>query len=260
VNLMDNAIKYTDRGKVILRGGAGLPDSANQMRLTFEIADTGIGIAPQDLDRIFEPFTRLGNVSACKGTGLGLSITRQYVNIIGGCIRIESVLGKGSRFCVDVPIDLVAEGDCDSSETRTPHVAGLAPGQPEYRVLVIDDRFEDRFVLRRLLEDAGFSVKTAETGESGIEVFRTWRPHFIWMDRRLPLMDGLEATRQIRALIGGREVKIAGVSASVFPSERDEMLSAGLDDFVRKPYLPNEVFDCIARQLNVQYRSRIGVT
>jgi signal transduction histidine kinase/ActR/RegA family two-component response regulator len=253
INLMDNAIKYTDSGKVTLHGDATPADSPNRLRLRFAVADTGIGIAPQDQARIFEPFTRLGNVAARKGTGLGLSITREYVNAIGGSIRVESVLGEGSRFCVDLPVDLVAVGNYDSAETKTPRIAGLAPGQPEYRVLIIDDRPEDRLVLRRLLEEVGFLVQVVETGESGVEIFQAWRPHFIWMDRRLPLMDGLEATRCIRSLEGGQAVKIVGVSASVFPSEREEMLAAGLDDFVRKPYLPNEIFDCMARHLNLRY-------
>lgn len=254
VNLIDNAIKYTDRGKVRLHVDTGPADSTSRLRLRFEIADTGIGIAPQDQERIFEPFTRLGNVAERKGTGLGLSITRQYVNAIGGSIHVDSVLGEGSRFCLNIPVDLVAEGDYEPDNTQAPRVTSLEPGQPEYRVLIIDDRPEDRLVLRRLLEGVGFRVRTAETGESGVECFRAWRPHFIWMDRRLPVMDGLEATRRIRSLDGGRDIKMAGVSASAFPSERDEMLAAGLDDFVRKPYLPNEIFACMARHLSIRYR------
>jgi signal transduction histidine kinase/CheY-like chemotaxis protein len=254
VNLMDNAVKYTDRGRVRLHVEAGPADSTSRLRLRFEIADTGIGIAPQDQERIFEPFTRLGNAAARTGTGLGLSITRQYVNVIGGTIRVDSVLGEGSRFCLEIPVDLVAEGDYEADNMQARRITGLEPGQPEYRVLIIDDRPEDRLVLRRLLEDVGFRVRTAETGESGVECVQAWRPHFIWMDRRLPVMDGLEATRLIRSLDGGRDIKMAGVSASVFPSEREEMLAAGLDDFVRKPYQPNEVFECMARHLSIRYR------
>jgi signal transduction histidine kinase/ActR/RegA family two-component response regulator len=254
VNLLDNAIKYTDRGKVVLRVRVAPASPGAQLPLRFEVADTGIGIAPQDQERIFEPFTRLGNEAARKGTGLGLSITRQYVNMIGGSIRLESAPEEGSRFFVEVPAGPVAEVDHDTSKSSPPRIAGLAPGQPEYRVLIIEDRLEDRLVLRRLLEDAGFRVQAVETGESGVQMFQTWRPQFVWVDRRLPLKDGLETTRSIRALPGGRNVKIGGVSASVFPSEREEMLAAGLDDFVRKPYAPIEIFECMARHLGVQYR------
>jgi signal transduction histidine kinase/ActR/RegA family two-component response regulator len=253
INLMDNAVKYTDHGRVALRSEVLPADSAQGWRLCFEIEDTGIGIASEDKSRIFEPFTRLGNVAARRGTGLGLSITRQYLTALGGSIRLESALGEGSRFFVEVPADLAPEGNFDSVRTGSPRLARLAAGQADCRVLIIDDRPEDRLVLRRLLEESGFHVRTAETGESGIDVFRTWQPRFIWMDRRLPLMDGLAATRRIRALDGGRDVKIVGVSASVFASECEEMLAAGLDDFVRKPYLPNEIFDCMARHLGVRY-------
>ena len=117
----------------------------------------------------------------------------------------------------------------------------------------MEDRAEDRSILQRILEEAGFRVRAAETGESGVELSKTWKPHFIWMDRRLPAMDGLEATKCVRAMDGGSDVKIVGMSASVFASEREEMLAAGLDDFVRKPYLQREIFDCMAKHLGVCY-------
>jgi signal transduction histidine kinase/ActR/RegA family two-component response regulator len=254
INLMDNAIKYTDRGNVKLRVSAVTAASTNHLRLRFEIEDTGIGIAPPDQARIFQPFTRLGNLAARKGTGLGLSITHHYVKTLNGSIQVESALGKGSRFVVEVPVDLLEEGTYNPVNTKTPRIAGIAAGQPEYRVLIIDDRSDDRLLLRRVLEEAGFRVQAAETAESGIQIFQAWRPHFIWMDRRLPAMDGLHATQRIRTLDGGRDVKIVGVSASVLASERAEMLAAGLDDFIRKPYLANEILECLTRHLGVQYR------
>ncbi|HEY6347492.1 MAG TPA: ATP-binding protein [Bryobacteraceae bacterium] len=254
VNLMDNAIKYTDRGRVTLGVEVEPLGSTNQLRLRFEVTDTGIGISPQDQARIFEPFTRLGNAARRSGTGLGLSITRQYANAIGGSIHLESVLGGGSRFRVDAPVDVVADGDYNTAKTTQPRIVGLATGHPEYRVLIIEDRSEDRMILCRLLEGAGFRVQATETGESGVEVFQSWRPHFVWVDRQLPLMDGLEAARRIRSLDGSGEVKIVGYSASVFDSERAEMLAAGLDDFVQKPCLANEILDCMARHLGVEYR------
>jgi signal transduction histidine kinase/CheY-like chemotaxis protein len=254
INLLDNAIKYTDHGRVMLRVDSSVPDATGRLLLTFAIADTGVGIAFQDQTKIFQPFSRVGNVAAYKGTGLGLSISRQYVDLMGGSVRLESVLGEGSRFFVDVPVDQVAESEMVPAQSKTFRVLGLAPGQPEFRVLIVEDRTEDRSILRRILEEAGFRVQSVETGEFSLEVFTAWQPHFIWMDRRLPAMDGLEATKRIRAMDGGSDVKIVGMSASVFASEREEMLAAGLDDFVRKPYLQREIFDCMAKQLGVGYR------
>jgi signal transduction histidine kinase/ActR/RegA family two-component response regulator len=254
INLLDNAIKYTEHGRVILRVDSRSAGSSGRLLLTFEIADTGVGIALQDQTRIFEPFTRVSNVAVRRGTGLGLSIVRQYLNMMGGTIRLTSVLGEGSHFFVDVPVDIAVEPENVPAQTNGLRVIGLAPDQPECRVLIVEDRAADRSILRRLLEQAGFRVQLAETGESGIEMFKLWRPHFIWMDRRLPAMDGLKATRCIRAMDDGSSVKIVGLSASVFLSEREEMLNAGLDDFVRKPYLPREILDCMERQLGVRYK------
>jgi signal transduction histidine kinase/CheY-like chemotaxis protein len=253
INLLDNAIKYSDDGRVALRVDSHGVDSSGRLMVTFEIADTGVGIALQDQARIFEPFTRLTNVAASRGTGLGLSITRQYVDMMGGRIRLESVLGRGSHFFVDLPVELAPESENIPTRISALRIVGMRSGQPECRVLVVEDRAEDRSILRRILEQAGFRVQVAETGESGIEMFKVWRPHFIWMDRRLPGMDGVKATRCIRGMHGGSDVKIVGLSASVFVSEREEMLAAGLNDFVRKPYLPREILDCMARHLDVYY-------
>ena len=128
------------------------------------------------------------------------------------------------------------------------------PGEPEHRILIVEDDGENRLLLERLLQNAGFQVRVAGDGEQGVELSRTWRPHFVWMDLRMPGMGGVEAARQIRALEGGRDVKIVAVSASVFASERSGVLAAGLDDFVGKPYRPGEIFDCMARHLGVRYR------
>jgi CheY-like chemotaxis protein len=102
------------------------------------------------------------------------------------------------------------------------------------------------------MQKAGFPVRIAEDGARGVELFRTWRPHFIWMDLRMPVMDGKEATRHIRALDGGQDVKIVAVTASAFAPEREDVLAAGIDDFVRKPFQPSEIYNCMARHLGLQ--------
>lgn len=140
------------------------------------------------------------------------------------------------------------------SESAKGPVIGLEPGQPDYRILIVEDQLENQLLLQRLLKDAGFvSVKVAQNGAEGIELFQSYHPHFIWMDRRMPVMDGLEATQRIRALPGGKDVRIAAVTASAFADQREEMLAAGMDDFVRKPYRPTEIFECMGRQLGVRF-------
>jgi len=218
------------------------------------VEDTGVGIAPDDQARIFKPFVRVGEWTGRKGTGLGLAITRQFVEMMGGAIALESAPGRGSRFTVEVPSEVAAE----SEVPRAPAVARsgfvLEPGQPEWRVLIVDDDPENTMIMEQMLRRAGFQVRVARSGAAAIEVFREWRPQFIWMDLRMPEISGTEAARRIREMEGGREVKIAGLTAAAFASEEDEVLAAGMDDFVRKPYHADKIFDCMARQLGVRYR------
>jgi CheY-like chemotaxis protein len=149
----------------------------------------------------------------------------------------------------------VAESFAPAPETSgTLRIVGLEPGQPECRILIVEDQRENWILLQRLLENAGFATRVVEDGLRAVEGFKSWRPHFIWMDLRLPVMNGMEAAKRIRALERGSEVKIAAVTASVFASQREEVLAAGFDDFLRKPYRPNEVFDCMARHLKLRYQ------
>ena len=253
VNLISNAVKYTERGCVFLRLDAKPLEDPRRLRLTFEVLDTGIGIAAEDQARIFAPFVQAGKAGSQKGTGLGLSITRQFVELMGGTIRVTSALGKGSAFRVDLPVQKADQSEVMVASVDPEKITALAPDQPEYRILIVEDEKENWLLLRCQLQDVGFHVRVAEDGAQGVELFRAWRPSLIWMDLRLPVMDGLEAARRIRQLDGGREAKIVAISASAFAHERDEVLAAGFDDFVRKPYRRNEIFDCIARQLSVRY-------
>jgi signal transduction histidine kinase/ligand-binding sensor domain-containing protein/CheY-like chemotaxis protein len=254
INLLGNAIKFTAEGKVALRLNATAPDDAGRLRLRFDVEDTGVGIPAEDHARIFEPFVQVGETGARQGTGLGLTITRQFVEMMGGSIGLESTPGQGSRFTVEVPVDVARGSDVAGGEPLIEHLFVLEPDQPEYRVLIVEDSQENATLLDQMLKRAGFLTRVAENGERGVEMFREWRPHFIWMDVRMPQMSGIEATRQIRALEGGRDVKIAAITASVFASERDQVLAAGMDDFVRKPYRPEEIIACMGRQLGVRYR------
>jgi PAS domain S-box-containing protein len=251
INLLGNAIKFTEQGGVTVRLGIK-PDT--NPRLLMEVEDSGPGIAPEDQKRIFEPFVQLGEQGVNKGTGLGLTITRQFVQLMGGSLSLESTLGKGSLFRVELPLKEAAESDiARPAAARKGEVLGLAAGQPEYRVLIVEDQRDNQLLLARLLDSVGFKYRIAENGQQGVQLFQEWQPHFIWMDRRMPVMDGLEATLQIRKLPGGKEVKIVAVTASAFQEQRAELLNAGMDDFVRKPYRASEIYDCLQKHLGVQY-------
>jgi CheY-like chemotaxis protein len=170
----------------------------------------------------------------------------------GGTIRVESMHDKGSRFRVELPVERVEESELKPSGAEMERLIGVEPGEPDYRVLIVEDVEENRLVLERLMQNTGFEVRVAESGVQGVEIFQSWRPRVIWMDLRMPGMDGKEATQRIRALEGGREVKIIAVTASAFNFEREEVVAAGMDDFIRKPYQPGEIFDCMSRQLGLR--------
>jgi CheY-like chemotaxis protein len=238
---------------VMVRLNAQRIDAKPDIVLILEVEDTGIGIAPEDQARIFDAFVQVGQSSLQKGTGLGLSISQQFVQMMDGSIQVQSSIGKGSLFRVELPLQETEESESVAANDERGKVMGLAPGQPDYRLLIVEDKKENWRLLQRLLEDVGFLVRVAEDGEQGVEMFRSWQPHLIWMDMRLPVMGGLEATGKIRQLHGGQQVKIVALTASVFAREREEVLAGGLDDFVRKPYRQEEIFDCIARHLGVSY-------
>jgi PAS domain S-box-containing protein len=257
LNLLSNAVKYAHQGGISLRAGnLPVPGDPTAARLRLEVEDSGEGISPEDRPRIFDAFYQAENTGGVpQGTGLGLAISKSYVEMMDGRISVRSTLGKGSLFRVDVPVVLaeapavVAEGWCTA-----PVALGLAPGQPTRRILVVEDNDENRLLLSSLLRDKGFEVREAENGEKAIALFQQWRPHLIWMDMRMPVLDGYAATRRIRGLSGGEVVKIVAITASAFKEERQDILAAGCDDVVYKPFLDQEVLDTMARLLGVDYR------
>ncbi|HEX4769354.1 MAG TPA: two-component regulator propeller domain-containing protein [Bryobacteraceae bacterium] len=253
INLVGNAVKYTAGGSVILGVDSRPAENPQYCRLVMEVQDTGIGIAPDDQARIFDPFVQAGKPSTQKGTGLGLAISKRYIELMGGTIQVESAPGKGSLFRIQIPVLKLEESDVTGTAAHRGRIIALAPDQPEYRVLIVEDQVENWLLLRRLLEGAGFPAQVCDDAAAAIDKFITWRPHFIWMDWRLPGMDGLEATRRIRELEGGRDVKIAILSAFAFTEYRDEALAAGVDDFVSKPFQAEEIFNCLSRHLGVRY-------
>jgi signal transduction histidine kinase/DNA-binding response OmpR family regulator len=252
LNLLNNAVKFTDRGSVILRMKATPSIDTGEVLLTFEIEDTGEGIAAGDQAAIFDAFVQASAANRHEGAGLGLTISRQIVELMGGTIQLESVPGQGSRFRAEIKVERAQESEVKRATTLK-HVTTLVEGQPEYRILIVEDQKENWMVLERLLTNAGFRVHVAQNGAQGVKEFLEWRPQFIWMDVRMPVMDGVEATRQIRACEGGHEVKIAAVTASGYAGESSEILAAGMDDYIRKPYRPAEIFECMARHLGIHY-------
>ncbi len=254
INLLSNAIKYTQQGQIILRVTAESIITSEQQRLIFEVEDSGIGISEQDLARIFDAFVQLGPQSEQQGSGLGLVITKQFVELMGGQIQVSSIKGSGSLFRVELPATVMPESAFKAlNDISHQRVIGLAPNQPCYRVLIAEDQAESRLLLRKILEAVGFQVIEAINGAEAVELFKQFHPEFIWMDKRMPVMDGIEATKAILALPGGDKVKIAAVTASVYLEERLELLRAGVCTIINKPYRNEEIFECMQHQLGIRF-------
>ncbi|WP_177307322.1 ATP-binding response regulator [Pseudoduganella namucuonensis] len=247
INLLDNAIKFTERGEVALR----VRTPPGEERLAFAVADTGIGISAAELGQLGTAFVRAGGALR-EGTGLGLAITRNFVRLMGGELLIASEPGRGTTagFSVELP---AVGAESALVEPLPRRVVALAPGQPRYRVMVVDDRGEARQLLMRLLAPLGFEVREACDGQQAVDLWRAWPAHLIWMDMRMPVMDGRAATRRIKASHGGAATVIIALTASSFEEERADILAAGCDDFLRKPFHESDLFALMQKHLGVRF-------
>jgi len=251
INLLGNAVKFTHQGGVAL--AVDVPDPEVPHRLCFEVSDTGEGIAREQLPHLFQAFVQTSSgARALEGTGLGLAISRQFARLMGGDIEVESSLGAGSTFRATVQL---APGDAaDLAGSPRRRVVGIAPDQQqEYRILVVDDKWENRQLLTEWLREVGFAVREASDGQEALAVWEAWEPQLIWMDIRMPVLDGYEATRQIKATLRGQATVVIALTASAFEHDQVGILSAGCDDFVRKPVREQVVFDKIAEHLGVRF-------
>lgn len=270
INLLSNAIKFTEKGSVTLRiagivGAHGVrPDGGDTSSyiLSFEVEDTGPGIDPSEQNLLFEPFvqTQTGQKSQ-EGTGLGLPISRQFVQLMGGELTFHSIPGQGSTFKFNIPVHPVETSNLPNQQLNQ-QVIGLSPDQPKYRLLIAEDIPGNRQFLVQLLQELGFEVREAENGQEALKIWQSWSPDLIWMDMRMPVMNGYEATKKIREIEKAEGIlptpntlptKIIALTASVFEEERAEILASGCDDLVSKPATQSLILEKLAQYLGVRY-------
>lgn len=285
INLLGNAIKFTQQGNITLRVSLVKRDlsgvkNQGQRTITFEISDTGLGISSEELNTIFDPFvqSKTGRKSI-EGTGLGLPISREFVQLMGGDITVRSTLGEGSTFTFDIKVDLASQADVLPS-VPDGVVIGLEPNQPSYRILIAEDVEESRLLLVKLLERLGFEIKEAVNGQEAFAIWKQWQPHLILMDICMPIMDGYEAIQAIRNdeksriknekspgsqfqvqtkeyqnnnLVHPTSTITIALTASAFEEQRDAILKSGCDDFIAKPFPEKILYQKIAHHLGVRY-------
>jgi signal transduction histidine kinase/CheY-like chemotaxis protein len=252
LNLVGNALKFTDAGSVVLRVQPILRSTRAEPWLRFEVEDTGPGLTLEEQHQIFRPFVQVGvQPRRNDGTGLGLSIAKETVELLDGTIGLRSTPGRGSVFHFELPIVVLADVQPPAPDTPL-QVVGLAPGQPRRRLLVVEDEPANRQLLLLLLQPLGFDVRVAEHGNAAVAIAATWHPHLIWMDIRMAGMDGITATRAIRQQHRIPAPVIIAVSAHAMEEECSKILAAGCDAIIRKPYQAAEVFAALEHHLGVQ--------
>ncbi|MEN8130024.1 MAG: response regulator [Pseudomonadota bacterium] len=252
LNLLANSVKYTDAGSVSLSVKT-TPIDNERLNLSLVVEDTGRGIRPEDQKRIFDQFTQLPVGSrSYEGTGLGLSIVSRYLDLLNGEIEVGSHVGTGSRFSLTLP---VLSGDQHGVEepVQSRIVTGLESGQPEYRVLIIEDDEDNRTLFRKILEPVGFQVREASNGTDAVNIFTQWHPQLVLMDIKMPIMDGYEATRLIRDSSKGETCRIIVISANISEEGSSKIIEAGCDDYLRKPFRDTDLFTAIEKHLNLRF-------
>jgi signal transduction histidine kinase/CheY-like chemotaxis protein len=259
INLLDNAMKFTSQGCVTLRFHAA-EDETNPVWvwLYVDIEDTGMGISDAEQARLFEAFeqTKLGRQSQ-EGTGLGLTISREFVRLMGGELTVTSQVNQGSCFRFRIHAERSDRPRYSEQTVNYRRVRGLLPGQPRYRFLIVDDKDANRSLLRQLLSVLEVDLLEARQGEEAIAHWQTWQPHVIWMDLRMPVLDGYAATREIRALEAQTQqppTVIIGLSATGTNDYRAIALEAGCNAFIGKPFMEQEIFTTLQHYLGLQYR------
>jgi len=256
INLIGNAVKFTEQGSVTVEVSnfASEATTADTQILQFEVLDTGPGIAPDEIEKIFVPFEQTSSGRASKqGTGLGLALSQKFIQLMGGKISVQSIVGVGTCFKFKIPIRLSL--DPRDRSDRNQKVVALAPSQPQYKILIVDDVAENRQSLSELLTSVGFLVKQASNGVEAVKIWQDWHPSLIWMDLRMPEMDGYEATRQIRAIEARQSSNsiIIALTASALTEEREKILKSGFDNYVFKPFQESIIWSTLIQYLKVEF-------
>jgi len=246
LNLLTNAIKYSEKGTI------SVEVRIDKRLLFIKVSDEGIGIDKDDLKYIFEPFKQVGEASSSTGSGLGLAIVKQFIDIMKGEISVKSTFGKGTTFEIKIPYKRCMKDENidihNSSSSKI--VLGVSKDTKPIKILIVEDKQNNILLLEKILNVLNFDIRVVKNGQDAVDEFKAYRPDLIFMDKRMPKMDGLTAVKTIRNLENGESVKIIMLSANAFAKEPSENF---VDAFIFKPYKAKEIYDVIGRYFNVTY-------
>lgn len=246
INLLSNAIKYTQTGKVTLEA------LASRRILTLKVRDTGAGIPEDHQESIFDPFSQIGDSTRERGTGLGLAISQRLALALGGRLTVTSQEGRGSSFALTLPLRDGAGLNVESRLFKPGRQYRLAPGQSA-RVLIVDDTSSNRTLLDFFLTAAGLQTSLAVNGEHALKVIAEDRPDLVFMDLKMPVMDGLEATERLRAKPETKDLIVIAVSVSLAQKTQDMAKQVGCDGILEKPIQFDRLFECLTEHLNLHF-------
>ncbi len=257
LNLLSNAIKFTEKGNVtFLVKNQTLKETKSKNialhQICFQIEDTGVGICEEDLEKVFLPFEQVGNVKKqSEGTGLGLAISQKITEMMGGSLKVESQFGKGSTFLLEVDMTESTEWAEISNESSHKHIIGFT--EPKQKILVVDDRWENRSIITYLLEPIGFEIIEAENGQEGLDKALELRPNLIICDLAMPIIDGHKMIIELRQDTRFQNIPIIVSSASAFEKDRQKSLDAGANEFLPKPIQSEILLNSIQQLLGLEW-------
>jgi len=256
LNLLGNSIKFTQSGYVKLTVSLIPTQNVQAAALSFVVEDSGVGISPEELSVLFQPFRQTeSGIRSGQGSGLGLALSRQYVMLMGGDIEAESTLGQGTRMSFTIHVERVNQLKAGSISFFSPNATQLILQKSDHRVLIAEDNAVNKLLLQTLLESAGIECRTALNGAEALQLWEEWQPHLIWMDMQMPVMDGYEATRRIRKAEAEQnlpQIPIIALTATAFQENKAAILAAGCDDVLFKPFQEKDLLTLMHKYLDVE--------
>ncbi len=244
INLIGNSVKFTQEGGISLLVGR------KDGKIRFSIKDTGKGIPEKDVEKILEPFMQSSNVDHEGGTGLGLAISNRFIEMMGGKLEIESSVVTGSTFSFEIPLKI---SETAPLEDKNQGVVVSIKGRMGVKALIVDDKLNNRLILKAMLENVGFITMEAVDGEQAIERTKEFDPGIIFMDIKMPVMDGYESVALLKATEQGKSIKIFALTASAFKHDEKRIYESGFDGFLPKPFKQNSLFSLITRNSDIEF-------